>query len=75
MEKKKPKDNVQKCGVQKCGVEKGNENIYPQKRMQKERMKTQFLPKRGETFFFNEKFLASEMDREKHFLVFSWRHG
>ena len=41
------------------------------KRMQKERMKTQFFRKKGETFFFNEKFLACEMEREKHFLVFS----
>ena len=33
-------------------------------------MKTQFFPKE-ETFFFNEKFLGCEIDREKHFLVFS----
>ena len=39
--------------------------------MQKERMKTQFVRKEERPFFFNEKFPACEMDREKHFLVFS----
>ena len=33
-------------------------------------MKTQFFQKEERPFLFNEKFLACEMDREKHFLVF-----
>ena len=33
-------------------------------------MKTQFFRQEESFFFFNEKFLACEMDGEKHFLVF-----
>ena len=49
MVEKKQKDNVQKRKT-KRGVQKGNENISPQKRMQKERMKTQFFRKEERLF-------------------------
>ena len=56
----------------KGGVEKGNENIYHQKRMQKERMKTQFFRQEERPFFFSTKSFSLRNGRRKTFLgVFS----
>ena len=70
--RKNKRTNVQKKG-DKMRCWKRKRKHLSKKRMQKERMKTQFFRKEERPFLFNEKFLACEMDREKHFLVFSWR--
>ena len=60
-----------KKGRQNEVLKKETKTFILKKTSAKRKDENTIFPKRGETFFFNEKFLACEMDREKHFLVFS----